>query len=130
MLTLGAGEAVALLQGFQAINLRWRTRSKASAAILARPGSEEEPYKVNLLVDSITRPDPVKVAAHHGPRTIGGDRQRGKVKPARKDRPEEDVTGIPEDDWEADCGPDGHPGIRLGIVHHLVFWGVSILVSE
>lgn len=36
----------------------------------------------------------------------------------RKNGPEKDIARIPEDDWETDCGPEGNPGISLGISHH------------
>jgi hypothetical protein len=46
-----------------------------------------------------------------------GSRRRKKW--VRENRPEKDVACIPEDDWETDRGPDGNPGVCLGIAHHL-----------
>jgi len=74
-------------------------------------------YIIDLLVDFVASPDPVEVSAHHGPRAVRmGSRRRNKR--VRRNRPEKDIARIPEDDWETDYGPDGNPGICLGIAHH------------
>ena len=36
----------------------------------------------------------------------------------RKSRPEKEIKGVPEDDWETDHGPNGNPGVCLGVLHH------------
>ena len=72
---------------------------------------------VNLLIDSIASPNPVEVPAQHGPRAVT-EGQGGENKWVRKNGPEKDIARIPEDDWETDGGPEGNPGICLGISHH------------
>ena len=42
------------------------------------------------------------------------------TKGMRDNEPEKDIASIPEDNWKADCGPDGNPGVCLGIAHHFV----------
>lgn len=123
--TLCNGEAVTILECLHAINL-----SRNFEGVSTSPSGQENAWKsIHSRPLGIFHSRSRSSEDLHPPWISGcGTRVNAKknIRQAREDLPEEDIAGIPEDNWDADCGPGGRPGICLGVADHVgcktVFW--------
>lgn len=115
--TLCYGEAVAMLERLHAVNLSRNIKGVSTRQYCWRPRNAWKSAHNRL--PGISHSQARASEDLHPPWTSGcRKRVNARGRQPRVDLPEEDVTGIPEDDWDTEYGPGGHPGIRLGVADH------------